>query len=676
MGSARITFLLALGASLGAAAPLAPEAELPRPEAQASASVTVTAEAIPVELVQTPNAVVVLDKAAIDRRGAANLGELLADALPGQVLASGGVGTASSIYLGGTRPQDTVVVLDGLRLDDATGLGGVNASMLDLAGIDRVEVQTGPCSSRFGSEALGGAVALYSAASAPAGFSGETRAAVGNLGIARGTLGIAYGWDQGWARAAFSAQKGDQVLDPANYYRSADTFLGLGRQLGDSTLLTVNYVNTFAGVPVPIAYIENSPGPRYSGFFVPGRQDFNRTEVVSGTARTVFSPVLSGELTLGQVQQRRLEPDYITSLPTSAFLSRRNQAVGHLTWQPSAAGSLTAGLDASDEFARSPALSGTDQMSASARHLAVLVEGQRQLAGDLRLTGSLRTERDRQTAPTASTGTLEDDTTQTTGKLGLNWILPAGFRAYASAGTGFSNPLLYNTIFNAFYGGVPLADEKSRTLQGGLTHAEGPWQAGLELSRTLYDSLVFYNPALGATIHDPVYGDYKTGIYQNGAQIRIQSAVFRLGYATDRWGADGFYRNQEARDLLAPAGQQLSQTSVVRRPFQTVGAHAFRVLGDVRLEGRWSWLGPRYDANIDSSTGAAFREHFNDLSLSAAWAARPDLTLTLRGEHLLQPNTTSAQWLARTRDFENDASQIFGAPAQPPTCTLEVRYRF
>ena len=113
---------------------------------------------------------------------------------------------------------------------------------------------------------------------------------------------------------------------------------------------------------------------------------------------------------------------------------------------------------------------------------------------------------------------------------------------------------------------------------------------------------------------------------------------------------------------------------MVRRPFQTLGAHAFRVLGDVRLEGRWSWTGPRYEATL--TPGMGFKEHFNDLSLSAAWAARKDLTFTLRGDHLMQPNTTVAQWLARTRDFQNDASQIFGYPAQPPTVTLEVRYLF
>jgi hypothetical protein len=42
----------------------------------------------------------------------------------------------------------------------------------------------------------------------------------------------------------------------------------------------------------------------------------------------------------------------------------------------------------------------------------------------------------------------------------------------------------------------------------------------------------------------------------------------------------------------------------------------------------------------------------------------------------MQPTTTLAQWMAGTRNGQNDASQIYGYPAQPPTVTLEVRYRF
>ena len=667
MGSARITFLLALGAGLwGSALDL----EAPRPQAEASATVTVTAEAVPVELVQTPNPVIVLDRQAIEASGAVSLGDLLQEALPGQVFSSGGVGTASSIFLGGTRPQDTVVTLDGLRLTDASGLGGVNASVLQLAGIDRVEIQQGPASTRFGSDALGGAVALYSAGSPAAGFSGELQAAAGTRGILRGQLGTAYGWDRGWIRVAGSAQREDQVMDPAHRYRTTAAFIGLGRQVGEDTLVTLDYFNAFTGVPIPIVFADNAPRPAY--LFDPQRQDFNRTQVLGATVRTQFSPVLSGELTVGQVLQNRLEPDVSTNLPTVYFLSRRDQAVGHVTWQPSALGSLTLGLDGSQEAAQAPDLVGVNQLNAHARHLAVVLDGQREVSPGLRLTGSLRTERDRQTAPAAA-GTLEDDRTVTTGKVGVNWILPRGFRVYANAGTGFSNPLLYNTIFSANYGGAPLDNEKTSTAQLGSTFAAGPWKAGLELTRTLYSSLVYYNPGGGVPI--AAWGGFPSGIYQNGSQIRIQSAQFKGGYQTERWGLDGFYRNQEARDLQA--ADQLGSIAVVRRPFQTLGLHGFRVLGGFRLEGRWSWTGPRYEAAIDpSGAAAAYKAHFNDLSLWAVWSLREDVSLTLRGDHLMQPTTTEAQWLARTRDFQNDASQIFGYPAQPPTATLELRYRF
>lgn len=670
MGTARITLLLALGAGLAAARAATVDAE-PRPQAEASATVTVTAEALPVEVAKTPNAVTVVDRQALERRGAGHLGELLQELIPGQALASGGVGTTTSIYLGGTRPQDTVVTLDGLRLNDAAGLGGVNASQFGLAGIERVEIQQGPCSARYGSDALGGAIAMYSAGSSQPGFSGEARAAAGNRGLLRGSLAAAYGWDRGWVRASATAERQDQVMDPAHRYRAVSTFLGLGRQLGEDTLVTLNYSNAFTAVPIPIVFTDYGTGPRPAYQYDANRQDFSRTQVVSGTLRTALAPDLTAELTLGQVQQQRLEPDVVTNLPTVGYTSRRNQAVGHVAWQPSAKGSLQVGLDASQESARNPDLAGANQLSADGRHLAVVLDGEREVVPDVRLVGSLRTERDRVTVPTSGSGTVEDASTQVTGKAGVNWTLPRGFRVYANAGTGFSNPLLYQSLFNANYGGEALANEKSRTAQTGLTWAAGPWRAGVEMTRTLYRNLVYYDPNGGVPI--PEWGGFNSGVYRNGTQIRIQSAEFKLAYEAETWGAGGFYRNQEARDLTRAADDQLSSSAVVRRPFQTLGAHAYRVLGDFRLEGRWSWVGPRYEYN--SGTNIAYKAHFNDLSLSAAWTARKDLTLVLRGDHLLQPDTSREQWLARTRDFQNDASQIFGYPAQPPTVSLEVRYR-
>lgn len=660
MGNSRILFPLVVGASLWAGGPVV---EPPPPRSEASATVTVTAEATPVELVRTPNPVLVVDRAAIEARGADNLGDLLRLLLPGQVFSSGGVGTAATLNLGGGRAQDTVVVLDGIRLSDATGFGGVNLSMVSLAGIERIEVQQGPCSTRFGSDAQAGVVALYSAGHAREGFSGQLRAGAGTQAIRQGLFAPAYGWASGWARASVSAQQEDGATPADHPFRSSGVFFGVGQQLGADTLLTASYRNAFAGVPIPISYADYGSGPRDAAQYVPSRQDFSRTEVFSATLRSALTPALLGELTLGQALQTRLEPNYTDGAATERYASRRDQANGALTWRVARTSTLQAGFDVYQETAR---FAGTLD-PATGRHLAVFLEDQTEFADALRVVATVRAERDRLTFP----GAPETRVSRATWKLGVNWLLGGGLRAYASAGTAFANPLLFQAIYNAQYQGQALDNERSFTTQAGLTYEKGPWTAGLELSRTLYGNLVYFD-ADGGQFIPASWGGYYSGIYRNGSDLRLQSAQATAGYRTAAWSLQAFYRNQEFRDERADPSRRFSSGAVIRKPFQSLGLNGHRTFGDLRLEGWWSWIGPRYDYGLPT----AFKEHFNDLGLKAALPLGPALVVSLRADHLLQPRTTVAQWLARERDFQNDASQIFGFPAQPPTVTLEMRYRF
>jgi len=64
----------------------------------------------------------------------------------------------------------------------------------------------------------------------------------------------------------------------------------MGRQLGPDTLVTLNYYNNYSGVPIPIIYI-SAPPRTYN--YAADREDFSRTQILSGTVRTQFSPVLS-----------------------------------------------------------------------------------------------------------------------------------------------------------------------------------------------------------------------------------------------------------------------------------------------------------------------------------------------------------------------------------------------
>ena len=62
--------------------------------------------------------------------------------------------------------------------------------------------------------------------------------------------------------------------------------------------------------------------------------------------------------------------------------------------------------------------------------------------------------------------------------------------------------------------------------------------------------------------------------------------------------------------------------------------------------------------------------------MSTSVTAGQHWTFIVRGEHLLQPKTTPDQWVAASREGQNDAYIIDGYPAAPPSYSLEARFRF
>lgn len=665
MGLRSLPLILVAGAAL----PLAAEAESadrPKAKAEASATVTVTAEATPVATVKTPNPVVVLDAEALRLSGARTLGELMATRFPGQVLSNGGVGTASSLFLGGSRGQDVVVLVDGIRVQDAAGLGGVNLNGLGLDGIERVEVQSGPCSTRFGAEAMGGVIALYTSGSTAPGLSGEIRGTLGTHGVAQIRQALAFGWQGGWIRTDLGAAREDQATETRNPFRQAGGNVSYGQQLGDDTLLTLSYRNTYTGVPIPWASVSAGSAPRPASAYRDDRETSGRAEVLSATLRTTLSPALEAEVTLGQAEQHRMEPDATTGQASHPYDSRRTQVNAGFSWKPLTRWSFGALLDAYQEQARvDDYAGGRDQ--GKGHHGGLSLEAAWEITPALRLTASGRHQQDRQSY-TFTTGTPQPelDLQANTWKAGLNWLATPGLRLYAGTGTGFGIPFLSAVMYNQVWGypGLePLQRERSRFHQAGADWTEGPWTLRLQASRTRFDNLVYF--------------DFNDFVYRNGSNLRVQGAELTVGYRSERWQVEGTYRNQEARDLQAPADQQLRSGGVVRRPFQSLGLRAEAAFGPVRTHLHWGWFGARYEnfGGFPSVLGAN-KTHFNDLGLGLSWEASQAFSVGLRGEHLLQPRTTRTEWLARTHDQANDASMIFGFPAQPPTAILDLRYRF
>ncbi|WP_437312127.1 TonB-dependent receptor plug domain-containing protein [Sorangium sp. So ce388] len=154
----------------------------------------------------------VVTREEAERRGATNVGEALDGELGVQVNPSayGSLGNPSAIQIQGFDLDRVLVLEDGERVIGDAG-GAIDLSSLPLSDVSRIELVTGPTSSLYGANAIGGVVNVLSAPPAHPGFSGrgriEGRSRAGLLVQGAG----AYRGEAAWASADASFQREDSL---------------------------------------------------------------------------------------------------------------------------------------------------------------------------------------------------------------------------------------------------------------------------------------------------------------------------------------------------------------------------------------------------------------------------------------------------------------------------------
>lgn len=163
--------------------------------AQVHQQVVVTASGTPQLPEQVSKAVTVIDQTEADTRDASSLADVVALAPSVRVEQLGGPGAFSTIRIRGLRPEDTAVLVDGLRLRDASATQADASGLIeDLMSTDanRVEVMRGSGSSLYGTDAIGGVVNIITDEGG-----GRTRGSLlvegGSLGTSRGRAQISGG---------------------------------------------------------------------------------------------------------------------------------------------------------------------------------------------------------------------------------------------------------------------------------------------------------------------------------------------------------------------------------------------------------------------------------------------------------------------------------------------------
>ncbi|QOP40293.1 TonB-dependent receptor plug domain-containing protein [Sulfurimonas marina] len=164
---------------------------------------------------------------------------------------NGGLGKATSVYLRGFDSKRVLVLIDGIRYNDLTGLDGAPFGHLMISDIERIEVIKGAQSGIWGADASAGVINIITK-SAEKGFHAGADVEYGNYNTQKHALNLSYKTDTYYVKAAsqlltsdgFSTKvpKGENVDDyEADGYKNITSDLKLGFQINETNKVDFSY---------------------------------------------------------------------------------------------------------------------------------------------------------------------------------------------------------------------------------------------------------------------------------------------------------------------------------------------------------------------------------------------------------------------------------------------------
>ena len=169
---------------------------------------------------------------------------------------NGAFGGAASIRIRGAASEQTLVLIDGVPVNDPTSPGGgFDFARLDTDNIERIEVLKGPQSTLWGTDAIGGVVSIITKR-AEQGLGGAAFAEYGSFDTFRGGASLEHGSERGDLRLAVvrSTSNGISKADEDNGNTEEDEYDALtlsakgGLNLGGDFRLSADVLWTDASL--------------------------------------------------------------------------------------------------------------------------------------------------------------------------------------------------------------------------------------------------------------------------------------------------------------------------------------------------------------------------------------------------------------------------------------------
>ncbi len=190
--------LLFLSAFQASAADPAPN-DTPQPVAHEQVEqlpeIVVSASRVPLEARAVGSAVTVITGEEMERKQVRVLSDMLRE-VPGIAISrSGGVGALTQARIRGTEGNHTLVIIDGIEVNDPAAFSQFYFDDLLAADIERIEVLRGPQSALYGSDAIGGVINIMTRRGRGP-VTGSLDLEGGSFGTGSGSAGIRGGGDR------------------------------------------------------------------------------------------------------------------------------------------------------------------------------------------------------------------------------------------------------------------------------------------------------------------------------------------------------------------------------------------------------------------------------------------------------------------------------------------------
>lgn len=553
---------------------------------------------------ETLASITVITQEDIERKQAKDLIEVFRG-LPGLEMSnSGGPGKATSLFLRGTSSDNTLILIDGMKIGSAT-FGGTNLQDIPVSQIARIEVVRGPRSSLYGSEAIGGVIQIFTRRGAfnqP--LTPRVTTELGSYHTARLSAGLSVGAENSW-------------LDIGLGYEKTDGFNATQTDSQTDDDGYINYNGSVSAAWQPMDHL----GFKLNFLRSEGKSQFdglsadlskNVTQVASALTQISLTDYWASDISFGRSwdlsKNYRDETIFVEKFDTNRdFVQWKNE------FYINSDQVVTLGIDYQNdkvEATQKYDKTSRDNTGFYGQYLGQFGKADTQV--------SLRHDDNEQYG------------TKATGNVAAGYGFDNGLRLFASYGTAFKAPTfndlyfpftVYNFGFGPYrYQGNPnLQPESSRSLEIGLTGNMKIARWGLSVYQTDIDNLIQVDEIGG--INQPVN--------VNEARIRGMELWTSLDLAD--WVIDANLTLLDPRNRSQGANYN---KLLNRRAEQTLRIDLDRQFGQVGLGGTLVTVGRRYD---DASNNDSL-DAYTLVGLRASYAFHRSVNVQASLENLFDEN--------------------------------------